>query len=56
MFTGPQHTLTLRGNLGFPQSMPTEAETCRNLAVPESQAAGRANEICFLDLFPADKS
>jgi hypothetical protein len=26
MFTGPQHTLTLRGNLRFPQTMPADDE------------------------------
>ena len=29
MFTGPQHTLTLRSNLRFPRVMPTEADACR---------------------------
>ena len=26
MFTGPQYTLTLKGNLRFPQTMPTNGE------------------------------
>jgi hypothetical protein len=26
MFTGPQHTLTLRRNLRFPQTTPTDGE------------------------------
>jgi len=26
MFTGPQHTLALRGNLCLPQAMPTDGE------------------------------
>ena len=33
-----QHTLTLRGNLRFPQTMPTETDTCRKPAVPNPQA------------------
>ena len=37
MFTGPQHTLTLRSNLRSPQTMPTEADTCRKWAVPKLQ-------------------
>jgi hypothetical protein len=44
MFTGPQQTLTLKGNLGSPQTMPTEADTGRKLAVPKLQAAGWDNE------------
>ena len=30
-----QHTLTRRGNLRFPQAMPTEADTCRKVGVPK---------------------
>ena len=37
MFTGLQHTLTLRSNLRFPQPMPTEADTCRKWVVPKLQ-------------------
>ena len=45
MFTGPQQTLTRRGsNLRFPQTMPTEADTCRKLAVPKLEAAGWEKE------------
>ena len=39
-----QHTLTLRANLRFPQTMPTEADTCRKLPVPKPQATGWDNE------------
>jgi hypothetical protein len=38
MFTGLQHTLTLRSNLRFPQTMPTDGDTCRKLTVPKLQA------------------
>ena len=39
-----QHALTLRGNIGFLQIMPTPADTCPKLAVPKRQAAGADNE------------
>ena len=44
MFTGPQHTLTLRGNLSSPQTMPTEADSWQKLAVPKLQTGGWDNE------------
>src|ERR1019366_1827787 len=44
MFTGPRYMLTLRGNLRFPQTMPTETDICWKLAVPKLQAAVWGNE------------
>jgi hypothetical protein len=44
MFTGPQYTLTLRGNVRLPQTTPTEADTCQEPAVPRLQAAGSEDE------------
>jgi hypothetical protein len=34
-----QHTLRLRSNLRCPVTIPTEADTCRKLALPKFQAA-----------------
>ena len=43
MFTGPQHTFTLRGsNLRFLQTMPTEADTRRKLGVPKRPSPKRS--------------
>jgi phage terminase small subunit len=44
MFTGPQHTLTLRSNLRFPQAVPIEADTRWKRVVPMLQAAGWEDE------------
>jgi len=44
MFTGPQHTWPLRGNLRLLLAMRTEADTCLNLALQELQTAGWDNE------------
>jgi hypothetical protein len=38
-----QHTLMLRGNLRFPETVPTEANTSPELALPGGQAAGWDN-------------
>ena len=49
MFTGPQHTLTLRSNLGSPQTMPTDGGLQFTLPdllkVPPSSHRGKVNEI-----------
>jgi hypothetical protein len=38
------NTLTLRSNLRFPRTMPTETDTCRKLAVPRLRLTGWDNE------------
>jgi hypothetical protein len=44
MFTGPQHTLTLRGNLRFSEVMPTDGDTGLKLVVPKLQVVDWDNE------------
>jgi hypothetical protein len=51
MFIGPQHTFTLRGNLRFPQAVPTDGELQFTLPdmleVPPISLPGNVNEsIC----------
>jgi hypothetical protein len=40
-----RNTLTLRSNLRLPQTMPPEADICRNRPVPTLQAAGGHKEL-----------
>ena len=43
-----QHTLTRRGKLRFPQTMTTEADSCRKLATPKLRAVSWDNEPHYI--------